>query len=531
VPDFDPNDNVTKGQLIVIAVRLAERFAPNATPNTGTPTFPDVRSDHPFRNEIGIAEQLGFIQGNSANNLVPDSDASRGNTFVILNRLVDFLVEQGVIPPLGSSNAGIITAVDPGNNQYRFTNGAGLSILVTYDTNADTFSVDGQAATLEVFETNATVGDEVTFVNDPSTAASDADQHQLRNVSPANRRSGVIGNVNTAADTFAIVDPTSGVVIGGPFTYTGDILQLDGAAVTIGQFENNINEGDTMAGTTSGANETWNLTNATRTGSATNVAPGASPVIAFQIGNLGDVATDANDTEYIAGDGAAGTETFTVGGSAATAVNFFNQLDPGDTVAYSRAGGVETFALTNVAPAAITGIAAGGDGQDIDTAGNSLTIITGATEQVVDYDDATSFTVNGTLVTEAQFEANLTSGDSVTFTPDNPDTAANEEKIALTNTTLTGQVGDIDVANTTYDVVNPEGNVIFNDLDYTAAIFGGTDGDRYFVNNTERTIDVFEDFLIEVTEETNPNSTDTIEVVDNGALSTDHKLTTDEALD
>jgi hypothetical protein len=335
-----------------------------------------------------------------------------------------------------------------------------------------------------------------------------------------------VGNVDTSADTFVIVDPTTGVAISAVHTYTGDILQIDGAGVAAGQFENAINEGDTIAGTSANGVETWNLTNQTRTGTATNVddSPG-DPVVNFQIGNLGDDPASAQNDDYVAGDGAAGTETFTIDGASATAQQFKDRLNNGDTVAYSRTGGIETFALTNVAPAAQTGTLADGSGQEIDTGNDELIIINGTVDTPVDYTGSTSFSVNGTLVTETEFEAALTAGDSVTFTPDNPDTAANEQKIAVTNANLTGQIDDIDLGNTEYDVVNAEGNAIFNDLDYTGGEFGGTD--RYVVNGTERTIDVFEDFLADIDAEPTPNSTDTITVID-AVASTDHQLTTDE---
>jgi antitoxin component YwqK of YwqJK toxin-antitoxin module len=335
-----------------------------------------------------------------------------------------------------------------------------------------------------------------------------------------------VGNVDTSADTFVIVDPTTGVAISAVHTYTGDILQIDGAGVAAGQFENGINEGDTIAGTSANGVETWNLTNQTRTGTATNVddSPG-DPVVNFQIGNLGDDPASAQNDDYVAGDGAAGTETFTIDGASATAQQFKDRLNNGDTVAYSRTGGIETFALTNVAPAAQTGTLADGSGQEIDTGNDELIIINGTVDTPVDYTGSTSFSVNGTLVTETEFEAALTAGDSVTFTPDNPDTAANEQKIAVTNANLTGQIDDIDLGNTEYDVVNAEGNAIFNDLDYTGGEFGGTD--RYVVNGTERTIDVFEDFLADIDAEPTPNSTDTITVID-AVASTDHQLTTDE---
>jgi hypothetical protein len=168
--------------------------------------------------------------------------------------------------------------------------------------------------------------------------------------------------------------------------------------------------------------------------------------------------------------------------------------------------------------------------QDIDTGNDEIVISNGAVDTDVDYTGSTSFSVNGTLVTEAEFEAALSAGDSITFTPDNPDTAANEQKIAVTNANLTGQIDDIDTTGNTYDVVNAEGNIIFDDLNYTAGEFGGTD--RYFVNGTapanEESLAEFEAFLNDIAAEATPNATDTITVIDNANLSTDHQLTTDE---
>ena len=77
--------------------------------------------------------------------------------------------------------------------------------------------------------------------------------HRLTNVTPANRRSGTVGNVNTTLNTFAIIDPVTGTVIGGPHTYTGDLLQVGGAAGNEAAFDAAINEGDTVAGTIEGS--------------------------------------------------------------------------------------------------------------------------------------------------------------------------------------------------------------------------------------------------------------------------------------
>ena len=79
-----------------------------------------------------------------------------------------------------------------------------------------------------------------------------------------------------------------------------------------------------------------------------------------------------------------GSEVFTIAGASATAAQFEAALTNGDTVAYSRAGGVETFALTNVAPANQTGTAT--DVANLGAArGGSFTLANGANDELVTY--------------------------------------------------------------------------------------------------------------------------------------------------
>lgn len=528
---YNPTGPVSRAQMATFIAEALEFIRGAALPEGADRFTDDETSVHEAN--INRLANAGIIVGTGGTTYNPSGPVSRAQMASFLVQAMADLFDDGFITAIpGAQKCGVLTAENDAGDTYTFTDQASqTSIVVVYDATNDVFVVDGTTASQAAFEAATTVGDDICFTDDPATAATDADRHALTNVNPASRRTGTVGNVNIGApDTFAIVDPVTGVVIGGPHSYTGDVLQVGGTAVPLATFEGAINEGDTISGTVDAANnETWNLTNQTTTGTVANrteVGIVGDGQVAFNIGGLGDDHKDDVENLYVTGDDVApATETFTIGGASATAAQFEAALNNGDTVAYSRNGNAETFALTNVPPPTVSGVLNDGAGQAIDTAGDVLQLTVGgaATDTAVDYTGSASFRVDNVTVTETEFEAALNSGDNVTFTPNNPDTPANEQAIAVTNANLTGGLADIQTAAATdrYDVINAQANAIHNDLDYT------TVNDRYFRNNTEISLADFETLLNKIAADTTPD--DSITVV-RSAIAIEHRLTTDETL-
>ena len=456
--------------------------------------------------DIAVVDCDGIFTDND-----DDGEVSEGDQPVECDANVD-----GVIPaPDGET--GTITAVDPDADTYSFVaEGADATTTVEYDAD-DSFTIDGDPATMAAFEASLDVGDQVTFIDDESDV--DADQHALVNNDPSTVSSGTVGNVDTGAGTFVIIDPVSGVTLSDVKTYTGALYEVDGAAATVASFEADINEGDTVViETDDEGNQTFQLTNAAVTGTVTSVDADADLVT---IEALGDDPVTAQDDAYNYVTGAT-TNVYTVDGEVVDLTEFELSLSEGDELSYERQDDTQTFDLTNVAPPAQEGTAT----ESIDTAGDVFTMVQGGDDVVVDYSGVEAFVVDGFVATVGEFEAAYSAGDAISFTPDDPGTAPNESRLVLGNQTLAGGITGIDTAADVYDVVNADGGIIYDDLPYTGAVFGGDDD--YFVNGIEVTLADFELYLDEVAADATPD--DTISVVDNGDISTQHFLETDETI-
>ena len=520
---YSPGANVSRRQMAAFINRL-EKFLTGAEFTTTKDFFNDDNGDTGEANLNAVAS-VGIFQGDGAGNVFPGANLTRRQMANVLLRHAQVMMDQGDIKrafPEDDAGCGVITS--EGGGTYTFTdNATKASVTVTHDATNDTFTVDGAAASRGAFDAATTVGDQVCFTDDTTAGDPDADKHALTNVAQSAIVSGVIGNIDDGPDTFSIIDPVSGVAISDVKDYTGGIFFVDGAVANEGGFEGALSEGDTVVIETDAAlNKTFRLTNQAVTGTVSAVDTALDLV---RIGNLGDDPLTAQDTDYDYVNGAT-TNTYLIGGAAATLAQFDAAVTVGDQLTYTRAANVQTFSLTNVAPPAVTGLLT----ETFDTAADTATLHTGAALVPIDYSGSAVFRVNGVAVTEAEFEAaTMTAGDSITYQPDNPDTPADEESIARTDATLSGGLEAISTALDEYDVIpSPTSTApdIYDDVVYTGAVFGGID--RYFVNNAEVTLAVFEQYLTKVAADLTPD--DTIQVVDNGDISTDHKLTTDETL-
>jgi hypothetical protein len=425
--------------------------------------------------------------------------------------------------PASQGQTGTVTFVDAGNNTYSFVpDGGDAEVSVTYDS-GDSFEKDGASATLGAFEGDLSVGDTIHFVDD--TSATDADTHELTNVDPADVLSGTVGNVDTAANTFVFIEPVTGVAISDVKNYDAALYSIDGGSAVQTEFEDAINEGDTLTITDPPAgSSTYALTNETVTGSISFVDT-ATDLVA--IGALGDDPTGPQDDDY---NYALATSEYTVDGTDATIAEFEAVINEGDTLAYTRDAGTQTFALTNVAPP----VQAGTVTETHDAATNTITYVDGAVLDDIDYSGVSVYEVDGLTATETEFEDALTVGDEVSFTPDDNATAADEGIIELTNSdpdlSVTGAMdpASIDTVGKTYDVVNADGGIIYDNLPYvTPPPDFGANPPAYFVNGAEVTVVEWEQYLDKIAAATDPQADINTFA---GVTRIEHHLTTDQTL-
>ncbi len=378
------------------------------------------------------------------------------------------------------AGAGTGIVIDFGAGEYTFVeDGTGEEIVVDFDNTEDgsddTYTVDDAPATQAAFEAALSLGDEVSTDddNDPDTP----DSHDLVNVEVT---SGVVGNADTAGNTFDIIEPVSDTILASVDYLDGAVFTVDGAAANVTEFEDDINEGDTIVvdqddPLVPAVSDGFDLTNETLSGPVTSISGGD-----VTIDDLGDdPATNQNDDFEV--DGA--DDIVIDGDDTATLADFTAAAGAGDDLSYSREGGVETYELTN---GTLTGTMTG-FGIFSENAGTDEVLVLTAddTYVVVDYTGA-DIEVDGAAATDTDAEDpgydGFTPGDTVTYSND-----GTTEELSLTNEDLTGFIDDVDTgAPTTYDVVLAEGDPLLAVVDYTGDLYLLGD-DEYFVNGVEVT--------------------------------------------
>lgn len=412
-------------------------------------------------------------------------------------------------PPTDDSG----TVIDCTGDTVTFSvEGQKETVTVEYDTDDDTFLVDGDEATVGAFDAACSVGDQITVTEDEDGNLT----LELTNVDPADINEGMVGNVDTSNDTFDIIDPNTGTILRPNVSYAGNALfTADGDNTTLAGFEGDISEGDTIVlteGETGADPDTFALTNGAVEGTVSDSGPGlVLGTCEYQIADpLGDdPATGLNDTHFVAD----ATDDLTVDGDDATLAEFCADLTDGDEATYSRAGGVETHALTNAAPTPT----AGDSTEASNTGTNTLVILPfdSATPETFVYSNTAQFRVNGAVATVAEFEARLSPGDDVSYTPADTPTGT-PETVTLEDDDLAGVPDNADTVNDQYDVENAEGGTIDADVDYT--------GDDLFVDGAVATEAAFETALSSC--DTNADADCTIRVTQ-GVPDEEHRLDTD----
>lgn len=426
-----------------------------------------------------------------------------------------------------------VVSVDTGADRYTYTSG-GEAETVTYDA-GDTYTVDGVTSTLANFEANITPGDRITQT---------ATRHDLTNVAATAITNRTVGNVDTADGVFDFINDVTGDAVRSNVDYTGAAYTVDGATADEDGFAADLNEGDTVQITTSGDTTMFALTNRTVTGAASEITDNApAPTATFKIGVLGDdpaasedddldTSTTA-DTYYDASGGPGSTDVFA--GEATTYAEFVEELTPGDTVAYTRNDGVETFRLTNRPTPAFEGdyvdgtLSTDSDPSPTASSGGSFDVVTATGPETCDYGSVpNTFFVDGVGTTETQFEEALTAGDDVSCREADPATGTSQ-RLELTNDQPSGTVGEVNTSDTptidptalppnSYEVLGRDGETVTAVMEY-----GDDTANDYYVGGSQVTLAAFEAALttgdaidISVDENTADDGTDDV---------TEHRLT------
>jgi hypothetical protein len=478
---FDPFSNVKRDQMASFINRLQgaiqDALGGDDAGFVGTEDFfPDVPDDNVHKDNINGLAEVGIVQGKVDGDYDPSEFVTRGQMSAFIMRHYEVNVNAGVLEshfppggPLPEGIGGVLTAVDTAGDTYTFTSDEDEEIVVDYDTDNDVFYIDGTEATIEAFELALEVGDRISFAED--TTDEDVDYHFLVNTDAAN--DGMVGNVDIAATGLDIIEPVSGDAI-AEYDYTdvtapvtGNQYEVDGESVGEGDFEDALNEGDTVVIDTNDAGvRTFSLTNQTVSGLVDDIVG-----TTFQIDGLGDDPAGPADEYFLS----AGANSVTVDGEAAVVADFQADLTIGDQATFARDNGVVTLTLVNNAPTDQAGTLT----EDFDLVADTLELVDEDGVFTVDYTapaapQIRTLLVDGIVSTEAQFEAELTAGDVVVFRGADADSET-DMQVSLTNSNLSGRIDDIDTTLETLDVVGPDDTeLLVDDLDYSLAFYGGT---------------------------------------------------------
>lgn len=547
---FRPNLPVTRRQMANLDVRLQEALAgEDITPDNSPDAFTDDDDENAeTQASFNTLAEEGVFEGDGNGMVNPGDDLTRRQMAFINTRTLEWFFQNNVIQRLFSDAGAVSGTVTSAANSDPITfdtdDGTTVSFSPAADTDTgDTFFIDGASATEAAFKAAATPGDaiEVTDTDGDGTATvPDFDVHRLTN-NPV-PTSGLVGAVDTNGDSFSIITSAGTVLSTDTFGDPEDTYSVDGATVSQAAFEAALSLGDTIqtADTSTpatGEADTYALTNGSWDGTVGNKVDGDP--LTFTADGVGDDPDNNQNATFSASSveatGPPPTQAYTVDGATATFAQFRAALTNSDTIVYSRAGGVETFALTNVA---ISTSFSGTTDENTDTgAADLIGYISGTTQTTFGYGAVTNFRVNGVVATKTEFETavngaahpSLPWGEAVSF-----DQATGVLSITtatafgpnpIANVVATDSNG-VTLSDDILDIVTAGGLTYVTALPADTAF--GTTTPRWFVNGAEVSAATYEDFLVDI--DADPTAAgDSFEIRILG-IATEHRLTTNNTL-
>jgi hypothetical protein len=463
---FDPAGIVNRWQMALFMTREVVA-AGVSLPTAADQGFTDISAlDAATQTAINQLAQLGISKGTSATTYDPMGNVNRWQMALFLARDLDVLN----VTPAGTGF--IATALPAGSDITYADTSQGKEVTKTTKS-TDTFYVDGALANQAIFLSNYTVGDLV---------AVSTGMYKLTNKTDADYTSGVIDNVDLVAHAFDFVEPISGAVLAHyDYDATAYILYTaDGASVSIAGFELDIQAGDMVSvtgkGDTAAHIRTFALTNMTVSGSLSAFVAGTS----ISIGGYSDA--------FPVADG----DSLTLDGDAVTtAAAFTAEATVGDAATYALKGGKVTATLTNKAYSAKSGIAlvAYDDNATVTLDDDTFTMDSSGTDVVVPFGAADILSVDGVLVTAADFADALTPGDTAVYQAADG-VVITKSSVQLTNTKGLSGVTLVSVGGGNATVEFSKGGTPSDNIDYTSVTpvgLSATGDVVYEINGVEST--------------------------------------------
>ncbi len=468
---YSPADPVSRWQMALFLTRLLDA-AGYTLGNGVSQGFTDIGA-YPASTQIAINQiaQAGVAEGFTATTFGPGQITSRVQMALFLTRT---LAADNVVP----AGQGFVVLSHNGGDEIITYDDNGTSRTVDY-TPGTGFFVDGVAATRAAFAAAISTGDLIAW---------SGTVFRLTNVSVTG---GLLNDVDIAGQTYDIVLPTGATIVDdADYTPGGqNVYMVDGVSTTVAGFEADINNGDTLAISGAGtvaSPRMYHLTNQTVTGTATAAA---GPDFSVRVGSGATLGVYT----------ALGTDNITVGGTPVLLAAFNAALTNGDSITYSRKGGVATIALTNNAPTLVVGEALWGG-----AATNVVVAVSGTSTVTLDWtadNDGGAWDlirVNGAVATVADFAAALTPGDVIRFR-DSDAATSTSSLLELVNAPYSGTAADIDTVAGTLSVYSfgasgveldtVEYDAVDPDLGLTLGVGGVL---RWQVNGSSATMAQFE---------------------------------------
>jgi hypothetical protein len=466
---FDPTGIVNRWQMALFMTREVVA-AGVSLPTAADQGFTDISAlDAATQTAINQLAQLGISKGTTATTYDPMGNVNRWQMALFLARDLDVLN----VTPAGTGFIATKDWVVADGSDITYADSAQGKEVTKTTKSTDTFYVDGALANQAIFLSNYTVGDLV---------AVSTGMYKLTNKTDADYTSGVIDNVDTTANTFDIVEPISGAVLASyDYAATAYILYTaDGASVSIAGFELDIQAGDMVSvtgkGDTAAHIRTFALTNMTVSGSLSGVVAGTS----ISIGGYSDA--------FPVADG----DSLTVDGDAVTtAADFTADATVGDAATYALKGGKVTATLTNKPYSAKSGIALVkyDDNTTVTLDDDTFTMDSSGTDVVVPFGAADILSVDGVLVTAADFADALTPGDTAVYQAADG-VVITKSSVQLTNTKGLSDVTLVSVGGGNATVEFSKGGTPSDDIDYTSVTpvgLSATGDVVYEINGVEST--------------------------------------------
>ena len=480
---FDPGSRITRAAaatMIANAHVSAQALNMDLSGVVPYTNFTDLGNSVHAPN-INVLAAAGVITGvdTAGTTFAPNRSVTRGQVAAMVIRAANLVVAPNGLwnaPALVASAAVTVVSAATGND-FDYADPATKAAKTATVKDTDSFTVDGVASSKATFLAAVSIGDQVVI---------GTNSYALTNVTRTAIRSGTVSFA--AATEFSIIDPITGTDLrGAVIDWDGDhtVYSVDGVNVSATAFAAAINTGDTVSVTggtaadfatkgTAANPRTIALTNQTVTGTVSAVTVAAGPLV---VGTTLSIKSAAGAT--VAVPAFATGDVVTIDGAAATADNI-EEISIGDTVSYSRNGGIKTVAVTNVASTPLTGVVAGNipavTGQ-LQFFVGAQTTVTSTVDNVEDY----NLRLGGIAVTPAEFVAALTPGDQVVV-QEADGKIVTKGTLTLTNQALTGYVSSV-TAPATVDVAA----VLKSDFSYEQQLIGTldtSDAASLFTGNT-----------------------------------------------